>query len=165
MLSRDDYLRATSSWSSAGVWDLILLLASPLALGLAALGARPLWQRSRPAAAVCAVLGILYLNEIWLSPFAMRSAMDLLRGLSVLSFPVAIAGGFALAARPRAAPWLLGACALFAVFSTRMVIPRSCHVREVSLDELQKMEVARCTFRWRGPAQRPWPRGDALLRR
>jgi hypothetical protein len=152
MLSANDYLRATAAWSSAGVWDVVVLLASPLAVILAVVGAPALRRRNLPAAAVCAVLAVLYLNELWLSPFAMRSALDLLRGLSVLAFPLAVAGGCALEARPRVAPWLVAAAGLWAVFCVATVLPRSCHVRPVALSELRDLEVARCTFRWHGPA-------------
>jgi hypothetical protein len=156
LLSENDYLRATSAWSSAGVWDVILMLASPVALLLAALGAPALWRRHVPAAAVCAVLVVLYLNELWLSPLEMRSALDLLRGLSVLSLPLAVAGGFALEAQRRTGPWLVLAAGLWALLCLPTALPRACHVREVSLAELRGLEVSRCTFRWHGPAiQRP----------
>jgi hypothetical protein len=152
LLSKNDYLRATTAWSSAGVWDVIVMLASPLAVVLAGLGARLLPGRSHAAAAVCAVLGVLYLNELWLAPFATRTSLDLLRGLSVLSFAVAVAGGVALEARARAGPWLLACCALWALLCLPTAVPRSCHVREVSIDELRDLSVARCTFRWQAPA-------------
>jgi hypothetical protein len=161
MLSEADYLRATARWSSLGLLDLIVLLASPLALALALLGARPLGARSRPTAAVCAVLLVLYGNELWLSPFATRSTLDLLRGLPLLAVPVSIAGGLALEARPRAGPWLLAACALYAVFSVALLVPRACHVRAIALDELRELQVARCAFRWRGPAIQPGPHAGA----
>jgi hypothetical protein len=154
MLSENDYLRATSAWSSLAIWDQIVLLASPLAVALAGLGAPDLWRRNRPAGALCAALVVLYLNELWLSPLAMRSALDLLRGLSVLAVPVAVAGGFALERWRRAGPWLIGAAALWVLLCMPSVLPRSCRVREVSLAELSGLEVDRCTFRWRGPAIR-----------
>ena len=48
LLSHDDYLRETSSWSSALIWDRIVLLASPPALFAAALSALPIWQGVDP---------------------------------------------------------------------------------------------------------------------
>jgi hypothetical protein len=155
MLSENDYLRATAKWSSAAVWDVIAALASPPAVALSLVGARSLARRSAPLAVLCGVLFVLYLNELWLAPLTMRTALDLLRGLSVLAFVVAVAGGVALAEHRRALPWLLGACALWAVASVVFFVPRSCHVREVGLDELRDLEVARCSFSWRGPAIHP----------
>ena len=152
MFSSNDYLRATADWSSVQVWDVICVLASPVAVILATLGARPLWRHSRPLAVTCAVLVALYLNELWLARLETRTALDLLRGLSVLAFPVAIAGGLALRARPRALPWVLAVCALWAVGASVWVVPRTFHTREFSLRELRDLRVARCTFRWQGPA-------------
>jgi hypothetical protein len=165
MLSEDDYLRATARWSSLAVWDVILLLASPLALGLAALGARPLWERDRALALTCGALVGIYLNELWLSPFAMRTALDLARGLSVLAVPVAVAGGMALARRPRATAALLVASGLWAVLCVGWVVPRSCHVRTFAIEELRGLELDRCTFRWRGPAIRRELRRPAPVER
>ena len=97
---------------------------------------------------------VVYLNEIWLAPFGKHISLDLLRGLSVLAIPVAIAGGLALSARPRLAPWLLGLCAAWAVASALWVVPQSCMVRPVALEELRDLRVERCRFVWRGPALR-----------
>ena len=155
MLSQN--LRPTASWSSAEVADVIAPLASPPMLALALLGARPLWARDRALAILCAALAVLYLNELWLAPFPTRTALDLLRGLSMLGVPVAVAGGLAIAGRPRAAPWLLGVCALWSVGSVFLVVPRSCYTREIGVDELRGLEVARCRIFWRGPAIRRDP--------
>ena len=163
MLSENDYLRATAKWSSAAVWDVIAALASPIAVALSTAGAPRLARRSGPLAVLCGVLFVLYLNEIWLAPLTMRTALDLLRGLSVLAFVVAVAGGVALAEHRRALPWLLGACALWAMVSVAFFVPRSCHVRQVGLEELRDLEVARCSFTWRGPAiHRPPQPGPGL---
>jgi hypothetical protein len=151
LLSRNDYLRTTSAWSSLGMIDVIAVLASPIALALAGLGARELWRRDRAVALMCAVLTVLYLNELWLAPFETRTSLDLYRGLSTLAVPVCLAAGVSVAARPRAAAWLLGVCALFALGSTLFVAPRSCYVYETRLSELEGMRVDRCTFRWGGP--------------
>jgi len=156
MFSKNDYLRATADWSSAQAWDAILILASPVAVILAIRGARSLWRHSRPLAVTCAVLVAFYLNELWLAWLDTRTALDMLRGLSVLAFPVAIAGGFALRARPRALPWALAVCALWAMAASVWVVPRTFITREFALSELRDLQVARCAFRWRGPAiQRP----------
>lgn len=152
-LTGRDYLIA-NAWSSWAVWEVILILASPIALCLAFLGAPEQWRRHRPLAVLSLVLTALYLNEIWLAPFGKRISLDLLRGLSVLAIPVAIAGGLALSARPRLAPWLLGLCAAWAVASALWVVPRSCFVRPVALEELRDLRVDRCKFTWSGPAMR-----------
>lgn len=148
LFSRFDYLRGVEQRGSPRL--LVLLLASPPALVAAAAGAGALWRRSRPLAALCAVLAVLYLNELWIAPFGTRTTLDLLRGLSVLAFPVAIAAGLALAPRPRATALLL-LCALWTLGSVRHVLPRSCFVRPIGLHEIDGLEVARCSFRWQGP--------------
>jgi hypothetical protein len=154
-LTSRDYLIA-NPWSSWAVREVVLILASPLTLGLALLGAPGHWRRQRSLAVLSLVLVVVYLNEIWLAPFGRRISLDLLRGLSVLAIPVAIAGGMALHARPRLAPWLLGLCAAWAVASSFWIVPRSCMVRPIALEELKDLQVARCEFTWRGPAiQRP----------
>ena len=145
-------LRATASWSSARLADVIPAMASPPMLVLACLGARSLWQRDRPLAVLSGVLAVLYLNEIWLAPFPTRTALDLDRGLSVLAVPVAIAAGVAVEDRPRLAPWLVLACALWAAGTVFLVVPRSCYTREIDVAELRDLQVARCRIFWRGPA-------------
>jgi hypothetical protein len=95
---------------------------------------------------------ILYLNELWLAPLGIGTTFNLLRGLAVLSIPLAAAGGFFLAERPRAGPWLVAVGALWTLCCLATAIPRSCHVREIALGELRDLQVERCTFRWRGPA-------------
>ena len=169
MLSQN--LRPTASWSSSAMAGAIALLASPPMLGLALLGAQPLWRRDRALGWTAGALSVLYLNEVWLAPFPTRTALDLLRGLSVLGVPVAIAAGLAIAARPRAAPWLFGACALWAVGSVFFVVPHSCYTRAIGVEELRDLEVARCRIFWRGPAVQRAPRpvrgagGEAPLTR
>ena len=128
--------------------------AGPIALSLAALGAPALWRTRRPLAVLCGVLALVYLNELWLAPFGQRVSLDLMRGLSVLALPVAVAGGLALSARPKLAPWLLAACSLWTASAAVWAVPRSCQVRPVALEELRDLEVSRCTFTWRGPAIR-----------
>jgi hypothetical protein len=152
-LTGKDYL-ISNPWSSWAVWEIILILASPIVLCLAILGAPDLWRRHRPLAVLCLVLTAVYLNETWLAPFDKRISLDMLRGLSVLAIPVAIAGGLALGARPRLAPWLLGLCVAWAVASALWVVPQSCMVRPVALEELRDLRVERCRFVWRGPALR-----------
>ena len=151
-------LRPTASWSSAQIAGVIALLASPPMLALACFGARSLWRLDRALGVLCAVLVVVYLNELWLAPFPTSTALDMLRGLSVLGVPVAIAAGLALAARPRWAVWLLAGCALWSIACVALVVPRSCHTRAIAVEELRDLEVARCQIQWRGPAiHRPPP--------
>jgi hypothetical protein len=151
MFSQDDYLRATRAWSSLPVLDRVLLLANPILLVLAGLGARELWARHREVAWTCAALFVLYLNELWLAPLETRTALDLVRGLSVLVLPASASAGVLLAARPPLARVLLAACGVYLAASALWVVPRSCHVRPIALAELADLSVERCTFRWSGP--------------
>jgi len=150
LFSEGDYLRARP-FADLAMLDRVVLLASPIAVGLAGLGSGELWRRHRPLALACAAMVVLYANELWLAPFGRGTTLNLLRGLTVLAIPVAAAAGLALAARPRWLPWLVGACALWAVASAVWVVPRSCFVRPVAASELRGLSVDRCTFRWRGP--------------
>lgn len=62
-------------------------------------------------------LVLLYLRNLWLAPFGVRTAFDLHRGLSVLMLRVAIAAGLAVADRRHARAVLVCACALVAVYA------------------------------------------------
>ena len=155
LFSRDDYLRDALPWSFAQDPSALLLLAGPLALVLAGLGAAPLWRRSRPLALTCLALLAVYANEIWLKPFGMGTTLDLRRGLTVLAMPVAAAAGMALAVRPRLEVPALALSGLFAVFASLFVVQRACYVRAVDVAETRELVVQRCVFRWSGPAYRP----------
>lgn len=128
---------------------LLLALANPIAIAATGLGAVPLWRRQRPLAVVSLVLVLLYLNNLWLAPFDVRTAMGLHRGLSVLMLPVAIAAGCAVAGRPRARAALVGASALLAVGTAFVAVPDACHVRRISVEETYGMTVWYCEFAWR----------------
>ena len=154
LFSENDYLRFGRGWSGAGSWGTLFALAGPIPIALAAAGAGALWRRSAAAGVVCVVIAVVYLNEVWLAPFGMSTTLDLRRGLSVLAIPVAAAAGCALAARPRAAPWLLLACALWAVGSIFLALPHACFVRPIALAETVDLAVERCVFRWSGPHYR-----------
>ncbi|HTF35310.1 MAG TPA: hypothetical protein VK714_16625 [Myxococcota bacterium] len=160
LFSRDDYLRGPLPWSFAGNPTELLLLASPLALVLAAAGAPALWRRHRAVAVSCAVLVVFYLNEIWFKPFGMGTTLDLRRGLTVLAIPVAASAGMALAARPRLAAPVVAFSGAFALSTTLFVVQSSCFVRPIDLAETREMTVQRCVFRWNGPAY--WPGGRRL---
>jgi hypothetical protein len=149
LFSQGDYLRRGTSEIGPERALRIAVLAGPIALGASAFGARELWTRWRPIAILSGVVTALYLNELWLAPFGARTTLDLLRGLTVLAFPTAIAGGVALAQRPRAAVAVIAACALWAVGARFLTVPDSCHVKTLELTQIEKIDVDRCTFRWR----------------
>lgn len=155
LFSRDDYLRDVAPWSFATDPGGLLLLAGPIALALAMLGAAPLWRRSRPVAITCAALLVVYANEIWLTPFGMGTTLDLRRGLTVLAIPLASSAGMALAARPRLELPALALSGVFLVFASLFVVQRACYVRAVDVAETRELVVQRCVFRWSGPAYRP----------
>jgi hypothetical protein len=150
LFSEGDYLRARPLPSRA-VLLLLPVLAGPIALVAAAAGRSRLWRHDRAVALVCAAVVALYLNELWLAPLGRGTTLTLLRGLSVLAIPLAAAGGLALdAARPRVAGAALGLAALGLVASAGLAVPRACYVRSIDPAELRGLDVARCTFRWRG---------------
>jgi hypothetical protein len=152
LFSPGDYLRTTPRPTLLAHGPRLLALAHPIALAAGAFGARSLWQERRPVALLCAVVVGLYLNEIWLAPFGARTTLDLLRGLTVLSFPAAIAAGWALRDRPRWTAIAVAAAAVWAAACAFTAVPRSCHVQPIDVAEIQALRVDRCTFRWRKTA-------------
>ncbi len=151
LMSSGDYLRSTAGWSSAQLWERIVVLASPVALVCAGLGAAPLWRANRRVAVVGVVVLVLYTNELWLAPLGVRTTLNLLRGLTVFAFPVAAAAGVFLAASPRRALAGVTVCAVWAAGSTAFTLPGSCYRVPVDLEAVSSYEVDRCTFRWRRP--------------
>jgi hypothetical protein len=170
LFSQYDYLRAAPSAHNLAQWDRILLLANPIALAAAFAGARALWRRQRPLALVFAAIVVVYLNELWLAPFGMRSTLDALRALTILAIPVAVCAGVAVDARPAAAQALVAASAILALAVTLWVVPAACVSKPIDLAGIAGFEVDRCMFRWRrvagsGPGAeggevRPDPRVD-----
>jgi hypothetical protein len=152
LFSQGDYLRAAPRGFDPAHLARALLLANPLALALAARGAPQLWRRRRDLAALCALIALLYLNELWLAPFGARTTLDLVRGLTVFAIPLCCAAGVALEARPRAAWLAVAASAALALAALFAVVPGTCVSKRVSLAGVEQIEVARCVFRWRGPA-------------
>jgi len=156
LFSSGDYLRSAAVPASGARLGRIAILAGPIGLGAAALGAPALWRRKRDVAWMCAVVFALYWNELWLAPFGMGSTLGLLRGLTLLAVVVAIAAGFALDARRRLAPWILAACAAWAVAASLLVVPGACYTRSITAAEIDATAVERCRFRWREqPVARP----------
>jgi hypothetical protein len=146
-----DYLHVATLRSSADRWPLYLALASPPALIAAIPGAPAIWRRDRALAALCVVLVVLYFQEFWLAPFGVGTTVNLNRGLSLLSIPVAIAAGVWIASRPRLAPWVLGAAALWCVGSALTVAREPISWRPVALEEIRDLRMARCRFGWIAP--------------
>jgi hypothetical protein len=163
LFSQHDYLRAAPNLDNLLAWDRILSLANPIALVAAGFGARAFLAQSRTAAIVCGLLAILYLNELWLAPFGIRTTLDLLRGLTVLSIPLAAAAGIAVARDPRIAIGAVVASAAVVLGTTLYVVPDSCVSKPIDTDEIHTLSVDRCQFRWRmrQPATKPEPLATA----
>lgn len=149
LFSHGDYLRSAADPASGSRFARIAILAGPITLVAGAIGTPALWRRNRTLAVMCAVLFALYWNELWLAPFGVGSTLNLLRGLTLLAFVVAIPAGIALDSTRRAAPWVLAACALWAACAAVRVVPNSCFTRELRAAEIHATVVERCTFRWR----------------
>ena len=149
LLSPGDYLRAPGRWSSFSQWDRILVLAGPIALACATAGAGRLWREHRSVAVTAVGVTLLYLNEIWLAPFGLSNTLNLLRGLTVLAFPVAAGAGVFLASRPRWTVAVTAACAAWAVGAATLAVPDACQRAPVDVTAIGSVDVERCTFRWR----------------
>ena len=130
-------------------WPWLVPLINPLALGAAGLGARATWRAHRSVAWLALLLAGLYGCNLWLAPLGIRTLVTLLRGLSVLAIPVAIAAGVWAAGRPRRMLALLGLSAVYAAVSVPTVVPKACFVRPIALAEIDGVHVERCEFLWR----------------
>jgi hypothetical protein len=157
LFSQADYLRSQSLWSFR-VWDVVLLLMNPLAVVAALAGVRQAWIRHREVSIVCAVVLVLYLNELWLAPLGTGTTLNLFRGLTLLAIPVSVFGGIALARRPRWVAWILLLSSLWLASTAFTAVPRAFFSRPIALLELEELQVERCTFRGRGPNVRLSPR-------
>ncbi len=172
LFSAGDYLRSTEGWSSLDALPRIAVLSGPVAVVCALLGARELWTREHAVAWLCIAIVALWSNELWLAPFGTRTTLNLLRGLTLLAVPVACAAGVFVAARPRAAPALLAAVALWAIGSTWLALPGACQRTPVDWERVARTQVDRCSFRWAiseahgEPVPRPaWEGPDAETQR
>lgn len=149
LFSHADYLRGAPRSYELAHWGRVLLLANPIALVAAGCGARALWQQQRGVALVSGLIVLLYLNELWLAPFGGRTTLDLMRGLTLLAIPLALAGGVALADRPALAKGVVAASALLALATSLFVVPAACVSKPIDVAEIQSFSVDRCVFRWR----------------
>lgn len=155
LFSPGDYLRSAARASSADHSLRIAALAGPIAVVAAISGARSLWRQDRAVTGLCALVVALYLNELWLSPFGVGTTLNLQRGLTVLAFPVAVAGGVALSGSARLAAAVVAASAVWAIGAAYWAVPGSCWVKPIEMSAIGSLSVDRCMFRWRGPGPRP----------
>jgi hypothetical protein len=149
LFSPGDYLRAAGRWSSAGSAGRIAVLAGPIGVAAALLGAPRLWREHRDAAVLSVAVAALCLNELWLAPFGVATTLNLLRALSLLALPVAAGAGVFAAAHRGLAPALVAACAGFALTAALLAVPGSCHREPVDAAHVAATQVDRCAFRWR----------------
>jgi hypothetical protein len=154
LFSRGDYLRSAVGWSSFPMLERVAALAGPPIVACAVLGARSLWKQHRPVAWLAVVAVFLWANELWLLPFGSRTTLNLLRGLTVLAFPLAAAAGVFLMNRPRAAPAVIVASAVWALGCAWLALPGSCYREPVDWERQDGLVVDRCTFRWTSTAPR-----------
>jgi hypothetical protein len=157
LFSEGDYLRGAPRLHNLEHWDRVLVLANPIALCAGLWGVPSLWRRHRDVGVVCAVVAVLYLNELWLAPFGARTTLDLLRGLTVFAVPVAISAGVFLADRPEATLGIVGGSAVLAVLAAFLVVPVSCVSKPVDVAAIERYGVRRCVFRWYAETPRPPP--------
>ena len=149
LFSEGDYLRGAGRWSSFSLGWRLAVLASPIAMACAIAGAATLWRAHRAVAAVALAVVVLCTNELWLAPVGTGTTLNLLRGLTILAFPLAAAGGVFLAEQPhRVTVAVLAACALLALASSAFALPGSCHRKPVDFDRVAVLDLDRCTFRW-----------------
>lgn len=147
LLTRSGYLGAGHSPVFDG-FGVVAALAAPLVVALAVPGGRHLWRNQRSLAWACLALLVVGTNAIWLAPFGLRTGVDLIRGLSLVSIAVAIPAGFILTRGVRLRQVVLGLCALWLIGCTVWAMPRACHTRPISLVAVNELEVARCQFAW-----------------
>ena len=149
LFSQGDYLRTTGGWTSFDHMQTIVVLAGPIAVGCAAAGASRLWREHREIAILAGVVTFFYLNEVWLAPFGVRTTLNLMRGLTVLAFPVAAAAGVFAATRPRWSAAILAVCIMWSLGSLFLALPDACYRVVVDPEQTEQLVVDRCTFRWK----------------
>ncbi len=154
LFAHGGYARALTEPLIPSNWPWILPLAGPVGVLAAGLGARELWRHHRAVGILCAVLLCLYFNNLWLAPFEARTLVTLLRGLSLLAIPIAIAAGLYAARSPKHAALTLGTAAVFSIVAGLWVVPQACFVRRIDLGEIAAVSVDRCQFLWRAPTEK-----------
>jgi hypothetical protein len=148
LFSPGDYLRAAGRWSSASAAGRIAILAGPLGIGAALLGAPRLWREHRDAAVLAAAIVALCTSELWLAPFGIATTFNLLRAQTLLAVAIAASAGVLASTRRGLAPALVAASAAFALVAALRAVPGSCHRVPVDPARVAATAVERCTFRW-----------------
>jgi hypothetical protein len=165
LFSQGDYLRVSGRGHSGVSALRLAILAGPLGMLAALLGAPRLWREHRAVAVLAAAVVALCLNQLWLAPFGVATTLNLLRSFSLLAFPVAAAAGVFAAGHRRLAPALVAACALLAAAAALLAVPGSCHRVPVDFARVTATSVDRCAFRWSAAVGRSSggarPRGEA----
>jgi len=142
LFAHGGYARAMTEPLFPPNWPWILPLAGPAGVLAAGLGARQTWLEHRAIGILCAAL-------LWLAPFELRTLVTLLRGLSLLAIPIAIAAGVFAARTPKHAVATIGATVAFAIAASVWIVPKACYVRAIDLAEIEAIAVDRCQFVWR----------------
>lgn len=153
MLARGGLSPAAGTQVVPPNWPWLLPLANPASLVAAGLGAASTWRRNRPIAILCGVFVLLYFNNVWLAPFEIRSLVTLLRGLTMLAIPIAIAGGIYASRSPLAAVCVVGLAAAVAVASVPTAIPKACFTKRIDLAQVANTSIERCVFVWHMPTE------------
>jgi hypothetical protein len=160
LFSPGDYLRAAGRFQSASAGGRIAILAGPLGVGAALLGAPRLWREHREVAVLAGAIVALCASELWLAPFGIATTFNLLRALTLLAVAIAASAGVFAATRRGLAPALVAASAAFALVAALHGVPGACHRVPVDPARVAATTVDRCTFRWHiepspGPAAAP----------
>lgn len=155
LFNRSGYWDSPGSGLVPENWQSIALLANPLLVVVAAIGARDLWRRSVPLACMSLAFLLIYSNQAWMAPFGVRSVVGFDRGLPLLAVAVSIAAGVYLVQDRWLQRVVVGVSAVWLIGATAFVLPGSCFVRPIGLAELEGLRVERCSFTWQSPARKP----------
>jgi len=82
------------------------------------------------------------------NPFEIRTLVTLLRGLTMLSIPVALAAGVFAARSPRHTRWVVALAVGAALLAVPTAIPNACFTRRIDPLQAADVTVERCVFVW-----------------
>jgi hypothetical protein len=162
LFSPGDYLRAAGRFHSGSAAGRIAILAGPLGMGAALLGAPRLWREHRDVAVVAGAIAALCASELWLAPFGIATTFNLQRALTLLSVAIAASAGVFAATRRGLAPAFVAASAAFALVAAVRSVPGSCHREPVVFSRVAATRVERCSFRWHFARELPPPRAPRV---
>jgi hypothetical protein len=162
LFSPGDYLRAAGRFHGASAGGHVAILAGPLGVGAALLGAPRLWREHRDVALLAGAIVALCASELWLAPFGIATTFNLQRALTLLAVAVAASAGVFAATRRGLAPALVAASAAFALFAALRSVPGSCHREPIVFARVTAATLDRCTFRWHF-VREPGPPGAPRL--